>query len=124
MLECLILFEKVYFVVEIILPNTLNLIHSLGFIFSIFQSILSIFDSLSHDYVDILQSLLHELEPVSLIPDILQILVSLVKQLISVNPCLLGQLLIENNFLLHLRCHRFRVLYLMLRTLVLFEKFI
>ena len=124
MLEFLIMLKQVYFVVKIVLPNAFNLIHNIRLVFSIFHCILGILDSLSHDNIDIFQSLLHKLEPVSLIPDILQILVSLVKQFIPVNPCFLGQLFVKNNLFLHLRCHSFRVLYLVLNLLVFLEKFI
>lgn len=86
-----------------------------------FEFILRIFDPLLHEYVDLLQSLLHELQPIGLIPDILQIFLPLVEQLIAVDPGLLGHLLIEDYFFLDLGDHGVGVLDFVLHALVLLE---
>lgn len=56
------MFEEVGFVIEVVLADAFLFVGCFGFVFCVFQGVLSIFDPFSHDNIDILEPLLHKLE--------------------------------------------------------------
>lgn len=120
-LEGLVVPEQVELVVQLVLPDALDLIERPGLVFAGLEFVLGVLDPLLHEYVDFLQSFLHVLEAIGLVPDVLEVLLALVEQLVAVDPGLLGQLLVEDDLLPHLRDHGVGVLDLVLHALVLLE---
>ena len=119
--EGLVVPEEVYFVIEFVLPDALDLVERPGLVFGGLEFVVCVLDPLLHEYVDVLEALLHELEAVGLVADVLEVLLALVEQLVAVDPGLLRHLLVEDDLLPHLRNHRVRVFDLVLRPLVLLE---